>query len=520
METPTLIPVEEIDESPSNPRKLFREIEELAESIEKNGLLQPVAVRSKTDGRWELIFGARRLRASSKAGLSEIPAFVREMSDREVLELQIIENGQRSDVHPLEEADGFRALLDDHGATVAETAARGGKSESHVYKRLKLCELCDEARKAFFEGTIPLKTALALARISPKENQEKATTEVLDGFGYSEPMTPTEAVRHIERKYMLVLKDAPFGVRDAKLVPEAGACAGCPKRTGAHRVLFDDLDETDRCTDSECFERKIEALWEKRCKTAKRKGETVLPEADSERLFVGKNLACPWKYVDLDETCGEDPEKRTWGALLRKAKPDVVHARDELGGPHQLVETEEAHEHLARLGYAFAQDEEEEADDAPHESEAVLEHRRSVVERSAGRLVEARVMAEIGDQVAKGSVLTRDQCAALVGLAMRTDLFGGCLERRGLPTGYGPECSEALRSWTSEASADQLLALLVEWLLEFSEIQSGDPDEGEDDFLNGISVLWGIDLEAVRTRASEDVAAYLTGLADSESEEV
>src|SRR6266446_3430630 len=101
------LPVAKVSESRSNPRKSFGDMTELVDSVRTKGVLVPVLCRPSADG-WELVFGARRLRAAQAAGLAEIPAMVREMTDREVLEVQVIENLQRADVHPLEEAGGSR----------------------------------------------------------------------------------------------------------------------------------------------------------------------------------------------------------------------------------------------------------------------------------------------------------------------------------------------------------------------------------------------------------------------------
>jgi ParB family transcriptional regulator, chromosome partitioning protein len=134
------LPVAKVSESKSNPRKSFGDMTELIESVRMKGVLVPVLCRPSADG-WELVFGAWRLRAAQAAGLAEIPAMVREMTDREVLEVQVIENLQRADVHPLEEAAGFKALHEQYGVAVEELAAKTGKSTAFVRNRLKLCSL-------------------------------------------------------------------------------------------------------------------------------------------------------------------------------------------------------------------------------------------------------------------------------------------------------------------------------------------------------------------------------------------
>jgi ParB family chromosome partitioning protein len=123
-----------LEESPSNPRKRFNEasLKELAESFKSQGILQPLVVRTKpADEKYEVVAGARRLRAAQLAELQTVPVRVVELSDAAAIEAQVVENLQREDIHPLEEAFGFRSLLNlnDPNYTVASLAARAGKSE-------------------------------------------------------------------------------------------------------------------------------------------------------------------------------------------------------------------------------------------------------------------------------------------------------------------------------------------------------------------------------------------------------
>src|SRR5512138_1792447 len=228
--------VAKVSESKSNPRKSFGDMTELIDSVRTKGVLVPVLCRPAEEG-WELVFGARRLRAAQAAGLAEIPAMVREMTDREVLEVQVIENLQRADVHPLEEAEGFKALHEQYGVPVEELAAKTGKSTAFVRNRLKLCSLHETAKEAFFTNAINASVAQLLARM-PEALQEKATKELLNFPTGGEQVSQRRAFEFIQSRYMLSLEGAPFDVTDAELYPEAGACSACPKRTGNQRELF------------------------------------------------------------------------------------------------------------------------------------------------------------------------------------------------------------------------------------------------------------------------------------------
>lgn len=177
----------------SNPRKAFDKaaLEELAESIRRHGVLQPILLRPWPEGRrwpakeavegcpYELVAGERRWRAAKAAGLSTIPALIRELGDAEVLEIQVVENLQRTDLHPLEKAEGYEQLMKLHGYAVEDLAAKVGKSKGYVYARLKLCALVPEARKAFYAGHLNPSTALLIARIPVADLQKKAVQEIV-----------------------------------------------------------------------------------------------------------------------------------------------------------------------------------------------------------------------------------------------------------------------------------------------------------------------------------------------------
>jgi ParB family chromosome partitioning protein len=141
------LPLERIRESTKNPRQRFNDLEELAASIRTHGLLQPILVRPMRKD-FELVVGARRLRAARLAGLTSVPVQVKPLDDRSAREVQIIENLQRQDVHPLEEADGYKALLDGTpSCTIDEIAAKVGKSKAYVYQRLSLTRLAPPQSK-------------------------------------------------------------------------------------------------------------------------------------------------------------------------------------------------------------------------------------------------------------------------------------------------------------------------------------------------------------------------------------
>ena len=141
-------PIESLKPNPDQPRKVFTQehLDELAASIRDKGVLQPILVRSQPgqDGVWQIIAGERRWRAAQMARLTEVPIVVREMDDIEVFEVAIIENVQRADLNPLEEADAYRALMERYGRTQDQVAGVVGKSRSHVANTLRLLQLPEE----------------------------------------------------------------------------------------------------------------------------------------------------------------------------------------------------------------------------------------------------------------------------------------------------------------------------------------------------------------------------------------
>jgi ParB family chromosome partitioning protein len=161
-----IVPIESLKPNPDQPRKIFTPeiLEELAASIRDKGVLQPILVRSQPgeDGMWQIIAGERRWRASQMARLAQVPVVVREMDDVEVFEVAIIENVQRADLNPLEEADAYRMLMERFGRTQDAVAGIVGKSRSHVANTLRLLQLPEEVLWYVRQGKMSAGHARAL----------------------------------------------------------------------------------------------------------------------------------------------------------------------------------------------------------------------------------------------------------------------------------------------------------------------------------------------------------------------
>ncbi len=261
-----MIPLEWLEDSSTNPRKRIdeKQLQELSESIKEKGIYSPLLVRPLEAKRFQVVFGRRRYLAAQLAQEKAAPCRVRNMSDAEVLEAQIVENGQRQDIHPLEEGSAYKALLElpDHKHTPASIAAKTGKSEAYVQGRLRFTELTPEIQEAFLQEQISITHALMIAKL-PASQQPAAFSaafrQVWTGDGHKPVLTPAKELEAwIQQNILMELAAAPFSKDDENLLAEAGSCANCPKRTGYNKLLFADVQK-DSCTDPQCFQTKIDA---------------------------------------------------------------------------------------------------------------------------------------------------------------------------------------------------------------------------------------------------------------------
>jgi len=315
--------------SPTNPRKEFPAgpMAELTESVKKHGVMQPIIVRlwphkypyPNPTTTYEIVAGERRYRAAKAAGLKMIEAKLRELTDLEVLEIQVIENLQREDLHPLDEAEGYGMMMHDHGYTAEHLAEKIGKSRSYIFGRLKLLDLDEEARRLYRAGNLNASTALLIARVPTAALRAKAIEDITrtDNY-YREPMSVRQAQRHIRDRYMLDLSKATFPIHDATLTP-AGSCESCPKRTGNMPDLFEDVESPDVCTDPDCHAAKKIAHRDREAEKARDAGIKVILGEEAEKITRGYAIE---KFSDLkgftqaDIVCHEDPEKRTYAQIL------------------------------------------------------------------------------------------------------------------------------------------------------------------------------------------------------------
>jgi ParB/RepB/Spo0J family partition protein len=296
-------------------------IAELAESLTTVGMLSPIIVRpTKGNGHdVELVAGERRYLAAKHAGLTEVPVSVRELTDEQVLEVQLVENLQREGLHELAEAEGYEALQK-LGHSAEEIADKVGKSKAYVYARMKLLALSPAGRKAFYGSKITASVALLLARIPVTKLQEEALKQVTQTrWNDDSAMSYREAANLVQREYMLKLSDSGFKTEDATLVPAAGACGPCPKRTGNQRELFGDVKGADVCTDPVCFKAKLAAHAARVIEQAEARGQKIITGTAAKKIFpYHGDSPNSDQAVSLGDRCYEDSKQRTYGQLLGK----------------------------------------------------------------------------------------------------------------------------------------------------------------------------------------------------------
>jgi ParB/RepB/Spo0J family partition protein len=313
-----LLPLAAIAPSETHIQKLRRArynmelLADLRASISKLGVQQPVVVRKLTALRglaaYELVAGERRYRAAGQAGLVHIPAVIRALTDAEVLEVQLVENLQREDLHPLEEAAGYEELMQVAKLKKEELGERVGKSRSWVYSRLNLLKLPKDAQAALQKGLIDVSRALLVASIAEPVRQAELLSKALARDTGNNPMHSVRELRTeiLKERQVFPLVGAPFPIDDAGLVAAAGACGPCQFRTGN---CDPEAADPDVCTNVPCFERKVKQHADRRRKEVLARGGKVL-KGEAARA-ISPSVKTVYGHVDLDLVCEWDefPEK-------------------------------------------------------------------------------------------------------------------------------------------------------------------------------------------------------------------
>lgn len=337
---------------------------EMAATIKLYGVLQPILARKLPAERLqdtfedaatrhathEIIAGERRWRAARIAGLRNIPVLIVDADAPHALVMQLVENLHRDDLTPLDEAMGILRLIEEHNYTREQAAEAIRKSRTHVFEALRLPGLCPDALLAMRQGTLKRSVALLVAQRPTPALQQEFTRKVLTGGPDNGPLSYRAALDLARRSYMTDLAQAPFALDDAALLPKAGACTQCPKRTGAAPELWD-KQGTDVCTDTACFADKKEAHYARITLQAKERGRKVITGTEAREIMPTEG-ASPNGYILLDKPRKGDTEPlRT---LLGKDVPEgkVVLIETPSGAMVEAVPTRAAGEALEARGKA------------------------------------------------------------------------------------------------------------------------------------------------------------------------
>jgi ParB/RepB/Spo0J family partition protein len=359
------IPLSSIRPSETNPRKQFDKtaLQELAHSIAEHGVLQPITVRTinVTDGfEYEIIVGERRWRASQLAKQETIACIVRNDLTNEQIELvQWIENLQRDDLTPIEEAEGYLKLIESHQVTVEEIADNVGKSKSHVQKMICLASLPKLMKAAVANGDVKVATAVLFGRIRDSRIRVEAVKQFFDAKLKDVKASHTEIAMRLIQTTTLDLSHAPFDPDDAEILPKAGSCSSCPKLSKNSADLFSDAPG-NLCTDPTCYRAKLDAIWAVRKQAAEAEGQKVFTEAECAELYSNRyrpgelSHEAGQKWLDLDETTWMNGKNQVWRKLLGPNCPKPRLARAHDGSIHELVPKEETLNWARDTGLSWA----------------------------------------------------------------------------------------------------------------------------------------------------------------------
>ncbi|NMG64916.1 ParB/RepB/Spo0J family partition protein [Azoarcus indigens] len=505
--------------SPTNPRKYFdpARLAELAETIRDHGVIEPIIVRAWPDeyetpaGRdtrpaYEIVAGERRYRASVLANAPDIPAIIRDLSTRQVVEIQVIENLQREEVSELEEAEGYALMMRDYGYTADQLAEKVGRSRAYIYSRLKLCDMTEAPREAFRAGQIKASVALLIARLPTADLQARATACIV-----AADMSARQAARHLqENNYMLQLERASWPLDEA--FAGLPACLGCASNSSTDREQHADISP-DVCTNQECFAGKRSAHLLRRAEQLSAQGQRVLIGAEARNVAPsGTDLYIHNGYIPVAREDWLQGKRQTVTEAYGDRLDTVPHTWIEDVRTGELVECV-GRESLWELDRAAAADEppavvaEREQRQAERAAkERKIEQENEVREEIVGRIRTACRVAEI------------DLRAALMTIARHHLLEMGLDEDTAKH--YAPDAHEgdqeqaieAMLTWLNSAPPTRILGLLIEadvldsstWRAAYWNEESHDMPEG----LANLAALYGIDIDQVRAEVQGGQPAF------------
>jgi ParB/RepB/Spo0J family partition protein len=544
-----MLPHERIVPSERNPRRYFDQakIEELTQSFTARGFCSSIShllVRPVPGSDcYELVCGERRWRSygtllSAGKVQPEVPAMIQAMSDAEVLEYQLVENLQRSDLTPLEEADGFAAMLDLSGEdgkplhTLKTLAAKVGRTERHLIDRLAIRKLRHTpAGEALESGDLPISHARLLARVPAGQLRDGLTKRVLKPIDGLAPMPYRQLERVIRDECMVELRGATFDPAAPELLPlraslagerlQGGSCNDCPFNTK-------NSEEDERgskifmCMNPECFREKTSRAHEHwmQSVTDPEKNRRALSVDEAEAVFDPSGRRLDWRsgYVELDAAPDEADLKRpaqnsdTWKKLIRGQGIEVVVAKDVTGKVHELVKHDAAIAAAALAGHDIfkrqVKEPEASTDELKSQSAAAKEEvKRRMEEAEAARVREQRIseaqFQALLTGARKAKVPEEFWKLALLVLVDVTDEHGDAhvvAERHNLLRDESCMAAPELRKYVAKLALPDQVAMVTELLFTFYQ-----RPEARAEMLPHWAKAFGVDLKATRKQVDEQI---------------
>jgi ParB family chromosome partitioning protein len=494
------LPLVSLTESATNPRRSFDQtaLSELAESIKTQGILAPLVVRP-VGQHFEIVAGARRYRAAQLAGLETAPVRIVELTDAQALETSIVENLQRRDVHPLDEANGFAALmrLEEPKYSIEQIAAKVGKAPAFILARLKLVELVPAVVEAFSQDEIGLGHALLLAKLQPVQQEEALAACYQEQYSSgSKAKRILLPVRHlqqwIEHNILLELASAPFSKEDAALVSEAGACLDCPKRTGHNVLLFESLTHADQCSDPKCYAAKVDAHVRQ---TVAAKPKLVQISTAYGTPKDGSAVVPRNKYVEIRNDKPTNQKQRDWPEYktCKFTTEAIVTEGSEKGEMRRVCANPECPVHHAKKQRSNV------AADAGVKAEQEKRHREEALAQATG----LRVLNAIVEAVPV-RLMKRDLLFVVEHLAAMLDERRLAIVQRQHSIAKGKESeslSKMLTTFLHKSDESTLGRLLVETVI--LHLSANDPGKA----LRQAADFYKVDVEAITAKVKQEFAA-------------
>lgn len=544
-----MVPLAALRESKLNPRKHFNQhkLDELAASIRERGIITPLIVRPNkgTAQHYEIAAGHRRFRAGVSLGDPSIkaPCRILDLTDEQFLEIVTIENLQREDIHPMEEADGFREMLKQskYAGGPSTLADRIGKPLAYVRGRLELCDLVAVVRESFLQDNITIGHARLISRL-PAEQQEEALVMCFSQWQDRALMPVKEFHRNLLHKRGADLSKAPFLLDDVTLKRDAGACTTCPKCTGVQRSLLQDDTDEQMCLDRGCYSQKLNAHIQR--KTAA--GLVVISTKYSGEIPAGVVSAREYIEAGMDEDRVEDIKQQiddvraeldaaTMSDRDREdAQKDLAALRKELAEveaengecPHMeaaiVVDTNYGHSIGAEKRICRNPE-------CPKHGEAVRHHREIYSGYSRNNDAEERAKEERRKREKKIDWQARKRAWKAILSALGTKPKLGSFELRlaaasvghvtdadfckefGIDVPKGTMSCTAARNWTKTASDEQLVRFIVGAALVAGAKEFCNKEYGDDwPRFKGALQHYKVDLQAIEKEVRAEMKAKAT----------